>query len=363
MKRIRKGFTLVELLVVIGIIALLISILLPSLNRAREAANRIKCGSNIRQIGQALRAYAIDDVRSGAFPRTYYLVGNTIAAYPGARVGSTIQSVPDLLAGQSTGVANANPGNALADPFMSPPPATDPDMRPWANDISAAMYHLMRQSDLTPEVFLCPSSNAEPVQFAQGRGKSAFINFAQPVLNNSYSFFNMYCDVEAFGRGFKWTDSLSSTYAVASDMNPGRTVNPNSGTTTDSVTAVSTNSSNKEMRLGNSNNHNKEGQNVLFADGSVRFVTTPFEGPQRDNIFTFQDRLLLNAAGGVRIDQPGKLFIEDASGDGSATGNDDAPREYSAGGNARWGSAGTGMDCFLLPTDDWADELGVFGQP
>jgi prepilin-type N-terminal cleavage/methylation domain-containing protein/prepilin-type processing-associated H-X9-DG protein len=170
----RRAFTLIELLVVIAIIAILIGLLLPAVQKVREAAARTKCSNNLKQIGIALHNYASGN--SEQFPSLYVATWN--GTYFIAPTGPILFFLLPYM--EQTGLANSAQDNAYLFVLQS-----DGNVR------AAAAWPI--------KMYLCPSDTSAPDTGLWPMGWGANAHPANEAEDGLWAFSNYGANFQVFG--------------------------------------------------------------------------------------------------------------------------------------------------------------------
>ncbi len=290
-RRTHHAFTLIELLVVIAIIALLIGILIPSLGKARNAAKRVACLSNTRQLAIAVNLYSMDSkvgaylpTVSGGDDNLAYLYPNYISNTDAANCPGTQNSVlpevtlladdPDNLHGRDVPLGLTRASES-ADVFGDDVAAANG--RQLANGHSYEVFAwysgFLQSSDVTG------SSASQPVIYPDGwwdrnLGQNRNRNQQRGYKPGDVGFYGNSTNdyTEPYASILKTTRTVDrpSRMLIILDSDQDHRSSSSSGNDTIPEWAVN----NWPERH---NNHGEEGTNIAFVDGHAEFVPT---GPE-----------------------------------------------------------------------------------
>lgn len=274
----RKGFTLVELLVVISIIALLMAILMPVLSKVKAIANQMMCGTNLAGIGKGMMLYAGDN------DDDYPIAG-------GRR--------PEWVATGALAGGNGWCEELAEDAYGKAPPGAQVT-------ITSSLYLLVKYTDMTPAQFVCNGDILiDEFKLSDYTLPRADMELADlwdfgpnPGLCCSYSYQLPYSTRMSLDeQAFPVSPQSSPSAAVAADRNPyldesAKDYRPDKlekGTLTapDWVGSARSGHYVDPDKTGNSASHQRNGQNVLFNDIHVKFEKYPNVGVNDDNIWLY----------------------------------------------------------------------------
>ncbi|WDI44079.1 DUF1559 family PulG-like putative transporter [Bremerella sp. P1] len=297
--RFERGFTLVELLVVIAIIGVLIALLLPAVQQAREAARRMQCTNNLKQIGIAMHNF--HDTYGKLVPMSTEDWGNENTH---GNWGWAVDLMPFLELGNTYDALNPTYGNNKNDFWPYQPGGGKNRLH---NAVNNANLLAIMQKEV--DAFMCPSTagpvlnESKPIPYDSGNGDKYLARSDYIVVNDADNIDRRDCDGP-----FVWTrydapltfagitDGLSNTlfvgercYTLGGELigsgvvygHAGNNEGGGAGAVTTGFFYVAgsgllpinstTGGSDNDHRQGFASNH-PGGVNFVLGDGSVRFV-------------------------------------------------------------------------------------------
>lgn len=288
----RKAFTLIELLVVVSIIALLVSILLPALGRARELAKRVQCATQLAGIGRAFALYQND--YDDDHP-TVYTSDDATNSFYGTGYNNELMQVTN---GDFDAPRFCKPDWQITqDEWQNP--RNWPEAWKACPTAGGCMYLLIKLEDLVPKMFLCPSAPNDSAMVLDGAIDQYGDDTIAPVED--------WTDCRDFGSTYNLSYSMhdpfknrtggstSASMPVMADKNP--CYDTETGIKRTETDYGDANQDPTEDKDSNSRNHNQDMQNVLYVGSNVSKENEPIVGIAEDNIYTQWDESLTDDTG------------------------------------------------------------------